>query len=109
MDLKYVKDENCYICKNKYDKQIIKMVDVENFIRIWNYDMFNITRNIYDKEAKISIYIENKYYSGYICNRTSKICIDIIQKYIYLLKDIIEENDEDDKIIKNIDKDYNII
>lgn len=109
----YINDEKLYICKNKYDKRIIKMVDIENFIRIWNYDMYNITSSCYNKNAEISIYILNKYYSGYKCNRTSKISIEIIQKYIWLLKDIIEEKEKDNKIIKNteknIEEDYNII
>lgn len=106
----YTKDEKLFICKHKYDKRIIKMVDVENFIRIWNFDMYNMTRNDYYKEAVINIFIENKYFSGYKCNRTTKISIDIILKYIYLLKDIIEEDDITIKnIVKNIDEDYNII
>lgn len=105
--ISYKKDENCYFCEKKSNNKITKMENVENFIRIWNYDMYNTIHNgRYQGEAKIYIYVENEYYSGYICNETSKISVDIIQKYVCLLKDIIEEKDKDDK---KVDEDYNII
>lgn len=92
----YEKDKNYYLCKNKHDNKITKMINVENFIKIWNYDVYNMIRKNLNNKAKISIYIENKYFSGYICDNYnySKIPIDIIRNYTYLLKDIIEEIDE---------------
>lgn len=102
-DIFYIREENCYTCKNKFDNKITKMIDVENFIRIWNHDMYNITRNINDN-MKIGIYIEDKCFSGYKCDRNSKIPVEAIKIYINLLKDIIDKNN-----IENIDEDYNII
>lgn len=105
--ISYKKDENCYLCERISNNKITKMENVEKFIRVWNQDMnIKIYSRDYRKEAKISIFIENEYYSGYICSRTSKIPVDIIPKYICILKDIIEEKDKDDK---TAEEDYSII
>lgn len=101
--ISYIKKENCYKCENKYDNTISKMTNVENFIRIWNYNMYNKPQ--YDNDdAEIKIYVQYEYYSGYKCNRNNKIPIETIKMFTGLLKDIIDENknEEDYNIIDNI-------
>lgn len=110
--ISYNKNQNCFICENKSNNKITKMKNVENFVRIWNHYMHKAIKGLpgseyahnNQPEAFIEIFIENDYYSGYTISVATPVPVELIQKYIYLLKDIIEEN-EKDKDSKKVDED----
>ncbi|CAO3588347.1 unnamed protein product [Absidia cylindrospora] len=102
----YKKDVNCFFCEKRSTGKVTKMTNVENFISIWNYDMHNEVGKR-GGVASISVYVESGYYSGYEGTYRAKIPVDIIPKYISLLKDIHEESDKDDE--KADAEDYNIV
>ncbi|ORZ11466.1 hypothetical protein BCR42DRAFT_421179 [Absidia repens] len=107
--ISYKKDVNCYLCKKKSTGKVTKMANVENFIRIWNYNMSNEISEQRWGESYISVYIEKEFFSGYehSCASGPRIPVDIIQKYICLLKDIVEEEEKEDKTVDA--EDYDIV
>ncbi|CAO3649794.1 unnamed protein product [Cunninghamella blakesleeana] len=106
----YKEDKNCFLCEKKSSNKITEMKDVEQFIRIWNYDAYHKIDGNYSEEASIKFYIQNECFSEHTCRMTGKgatqIPVVIIQGYINSLKNIIEEKDKNDKIV---DEDYNLI
>ncbi|CAO3588348.1 unnamed protein product [Absidia cylindrospora] len=93
----YRKDVDCFFCQKKSTGKVTKMANVENFIGIWNHRMQNAPRHHHHDDASINFYVENEYYSGYKCTYKTKVPVDIIGKYIGLLKDIHEESDKVDE------------
>lgn len=96
--ISFKKDEKHFMCENKSSNKITKMKNVENFIRIWTCDIYNAKNSVrLIHEGSIDIYMENQKYSGYTCNSSSPVSADTIQRYVYLLKDIIEDENTVDK------------
>ncbi|KAI9304285.1 hypothetical protein BJ944DRAFT_231422 [Cunninghamella echinulata] len=94
----YKKEGKYFLCENKFKNKTLKMKSVENFIRIWIYDMRKLLGCLYGKEqAKVVIYLDNEHYSGYVCSEATPIPVELILKYIFLLKDIIEDDNKVDE------------
>lgn len=83
---------------NNDNDKITKLKNIKNLIRIWCDHKKILPHGI----GGISLFIGNKYRSGYEVSKNTQVTSDVIQGYIDLLKDVIEE-----KVDEQVD-DYSI-
>lgn len=103
--ISYNKNQDLFICENNSNSKITKMKNVENFIKVWSHDVHQAIRILHVKDwsspcthkAYIKLFIENNYFSGYTITKNASVIGELIQKYVFLLKDIIDEDDKDDE------------
>ncbi|GAA5809287.1 hypothetical protein MFLAVUS_002693 [Mucor flavus] len=103
--ISYNKNQDLFICENKSNSKITKMKNVENFVKVWSYDIHQAIKTLPPREdsrnsrpeAYIELFIENDYFAGYTISDDASVPEELIQKYIFLLKDIIEEKKVDEK------------
>lgn len=87
--ISFNKNKGYFFCKNLSTKNVTKMKNIKNFIRVWIRYSENKSKNNINHKALIRLFVQKEFVSQYTCSFKDEIPKYAVSSFVSLLKNII--------------------